>query len=472
MGRRKRRSYPHLESVEIVDMAADGKAIGKKDDVVVLVPGVVPGDVVDVQVNKKKKQLFSGYVTNFVKHSEEKQEPFCPHFGVCGGCKWQNLSYEKQLEYKQKRVNDCFDRIAKVDINERRAIVGSKTTEYYRNKLEFSFTDRRWLTEDEVSDTEKEINDIKGLGFHVAEKFDKVVDVKHCSLQPDPSNEIRLKLKDFAIENDFSFTNLRTHEGFLRSIYIRTASTGELMVVLIFGEEQKENMDKCLEFLKTEFPQITSLMYAVNTNMNDSIYGLDIKNYAGEDHIFEEMEGLKFKISPKSFYQTNSEQAYELYKLTREFADIQENDVVYDLYTGTGTIANFVSKGAKKVIGVESVEDAIIDARENSRINGIENTKFVVGDMKDILTEEFVAENGKPDVIIVDPPRAGLHPKVVDVLLKASSPKLVYVSCNPATQARDLELLAEKYEMEISQPVDMFPHTHHIENIVKMKLKS
>jgi 23S rRNA (uracil1939-C5)-methyltransferase len=470
MGRRRRKSYPHLENVKIVDMSADGKAIGKVDDIVVMVKNVVPGDVVNVQVNGKKKKMLHGYVTEFISHSEDKIEAFCSHFGVCGGCKWQHLSYEKQLEYKQKRVYDCFERIAKLDIEDKQPIFGTNKTEYYRNKLEYSFTDRRWLNEDEI-DTDKEITDLYGAGFHVPERFDKVVDVKQCYLQKEPSNELRLKIKQFAIEKGYSFSNLRTHEGFMRNMFIRTSSTNEIMLLMIFGENDQEKIKECMEFIKAEFTQITSLMFAVNTSLNDSIYNLDIKNYAGESFIYEEMEGLKFKISPKSFYQTNSEQAYELYKITREFAEIEENDTVYDLYTGTGTIANFVAKKAKKVIGVESVEDAIIDARENSKVNNIDNTKFVVGDMKDILTEDFVKENGKPDVIIIDPPRAGLHTKVIDVLLKAGAPKLVYVSCNPATQARDMELLSEKYKILISKPVDMFPHTHHIENVLKLRLK-
>lgn len=466
MGRR-RKSYPHLEAVEIIDMAHDGKAIGKTEEGVVIVERCVPGDVVDVQVNAKKKGVFSGYPTRYVSKSPDRITPICSHFGVCGGCKWQSLSYDKQLQYKQKHVYDCFDRIAKVNIQHRKDIYAAPATEYYRNKMEFSFTDKRWLDENELDTQEK---DLRGLGFHVPGRFDKVVDVKHCYLQGGISNDIRNKLKEFAIHKGYTFTNLRSHEGFLRNIFIRNTTKDEVMVFVVFGENNSSQINELMSFLHLNFPEITSLLYAVNTKVNSSIYDLEIRNFAGQDSIYEKMGDLHFKISPKSFYQTNSEQAYELYKIALDLADIQPDETVYDLYTGTGTIANFVSQKAKKVIGVELVADAIADAKENAKLNKIENTHFVVGDMKDVFTPEFVEEHGQADLIIVDPPRAGLHQKVVDELLKQEVPKIVYISCNPATQARDVGLLAKKYQVTHCAPVDMFPHTHHTENIVKLEL--
>lgn len=470
MGRRKGR-HPFIEGLEIIDAGAEGKAIGKYNEKVVFVPYVVPGDVVDVQVIKKRKNYMEGRVTNIQKHSDLRVNPVCSHFGTCGGCKWQNLSYQDQLKYKQKQVTDHLTRIGKIDLPEIQPIFGSPKTEYYRNKLEFTFAHNRWVTEEEIANN-GEIAERRGVGFHIPGRFDKILDVDRCFLQPDPSNAIRDFVKALAIENDLSFYNVREHQGLLRNLTIRNTITGELMVLVSFGADQPKNIQLVMDGLKNKFPEITSLLYVVNTKQNDTIYDLDIECYSGKDHIVEEMEGLQFKVGPKSFFQTNSGQAQKLYEIARDFAAIEPNDVVYDLYTGTGTIANFVAKQANLVVGVESVPEAIEDAKLNSKNNGINNTRFFAGDMKDIFTREFIEENGQPNVVITDPPRAGMHQNVVEVLLELAAPKIVYVSCNAATQARDLQLLDAKYKVTKVQPVDMFPHTHHVENVVLLELKN
>lgn len=462
MGRRKKQ-LPIFENITITDAGAEGKAIAKVEEAVVFVTGVVPGDVVDLQVTKKRRRYFEAKPIKFHEYSKDRVEALCKHFGSCGGCKWQELPYEKQLFYKEKQVNDNFERLGKFEFPSVSPIVGSAKTEHYRNKMEYSFSHAEWLTLDKLnSDVKKQ----PALGLHVPGRFDGIINIENCHLQGGISNDVRNKIRDFCLSNDISFFNMRAQEGVMRNMVIRTSSTGENMVIIIFYENDKETIEKVMEFVKNEFPEITSLMYIVNEKKNDSFGDQDVHLYAGRDHIYEEMEGLKFKIDPKSFYQTNSEQAYELYKITREFAGLKAEDNVYDLYTGTGTIANFIAKQAKSVIGIEYVPEAIKDAKLNSEENGISNTKFFAGDMKDILTDEFVAEHGKPDVIITDPPRAGMHEDVVNVILNAAPEKVVYVSCNPATQARDLTLMADQYKVAKVQPVDMFPHTHHVENVV------
>ncbi|WP_116495357.1 23S rRNA (uracil(1939)-C(5))-methyltransferase RlmD [Balneicella halophila] len=469
MGRKKSRN-PKIEELEIVKYAAEGKAMGYYNEKVVFVPNVVPGDVVDVQVSKKRKNYYEAFPLAFHKYSEDRVEPFCEHFGVCGGCKWQHLPYEKQLEAKEQEVLDNLQRIGKVEIEQVLPIKGSAKQEYYRNKLEFTFSADRWLTKEEVA-SDIEFKERPALGFHVPRFFDKVVDVEKCYLQPDPSNAIRNSIRDYAFENGLSFFHLRKHEGFLRTLTIRTASTGEIMVIVVFFYEDKESREGLMNFLAEKFPEITSLNYVINEKKNDTITDQEVICYKGRAYIEEEMEGLRFRIGPKSFYQTNSEQAYELYKVTRDFAGLTSKENVYDLYTGTGTIANFVARQAQQVVGVEYVPEAIEDAKLNSEQNGIDNTLFYAGDMKDIFTDEFIAEHGQPDVVITDPPRAGMHPDVVDTLLRILPKRIVYVSCNSATQARDLYMMQENYKVVKSQAVDMFPHTHHIENVVLMELK-
>lgn len=452
-------------------MAAEGKSIARVDDYVVFVPYVVPGDVIDIQVKRKRHRYAEGVAVKFHQYSEQRVTPFCQHFGVCGGCKWQCLPYEAQLQHKQKQITDNLERIGKIELPEISPILGSKQTTYYRNKLEFTFSNKRWLTEEEIQQDVK-YDQMNALGFHIPGAFDKVLAIEKCWLQTELSNEIRNAIRDFAIENNFPFFDLRSQEGILRNMVIRTSTTGELMVILLAKIEQQEEMvlfEKLLQFVGNQFPQITSLLYVVNNKRNDTFADLEVNVFKGNDHIFEEMEGLRFKIGPKSFYQTNSEQAYELYKITREFAGLTGNELVYDLYTGTGTIANFVAKKAKKVIGIEYVPEAIEDAKVNSALNQIDNTLFYAGDMKDMLTQEFINEHGRPDVIITDPPRAGMHQDVVDTLLFAHPERIVYVSCNPATQARDLALLDKAYQVKAVQPVDMFPHTQHVENVVLLE---
>jgi len=468
---RKRFKSYILEDIEIIDAGSEGKAVAKVDGQALFVPFGVPGDIVDIQITNKKKGYMEGKIVSINQPSPHRIEPTCSHFGVCGGCKWQILDYPQQLIFKQKQVLDNFKHLGKFEFPEINPIIGSEKQYYYRNKLEYTFTNLRWLEDVDMAQRDAGIEiEVRGLGFHVPGKFDKVVDIQHCSLQAEPSNAIRLAIKAFAMENEIPFYNLRSHEGILRNLIIRTASTGEIMVILSMTE-LNDQTQALLDHLTHEFPQITSLYYVINTKMNDTISDLDMQLFYGKPTISEKMEDLEFMISPTSFYQTNSEQAYRLYSVARSFAQITENDVVYDLYTGTGTIANFIAKQAKKVVGIEYVDAAIDDARKNSTQNGITNTKFFAGDMKDILTPSFVKKQGTPSIVITDPPRAGMHQNVIDRLLEMEAKKIVYVSCNPATQARDITLLSSKYKVTQVQPVDMFPHTHHVENVVLLELK-
>jgi 23S rRNA (uracil1939-C5)-methyltransferase len=466
----RKRKHPLIEKLEIIDIAAEGKAIGKYNNQVVFVPWLAPGDVADVQVVRKKKKFMEARVEKIHEHSSLRQHPFCKHFTICGGCKWQHLPYGHQLKFKQKQVVDNLTRIGKVELKNISKIKPSLKEKYYRNKLEFTFSATRWLTDDEVEKKE-DITDRNALGFHVPGRFDRVLDIEKCYLQDDLSNQIRLAVREFAIKEEFSFYHQRANEGFLRNLIIRNSNLGEWMVIMVFGEERPNDIESFMYYIKDLFPQITSLQYVVNTKVNDTIGDLDIVLFDGREYILEEMEGLQFKIGAKSFFQTNSDQALELYKIARNFAQLNKTDLVYDLYTGTGTIANFVAKQCKQVIGVEYVEPAIVDARINAENNGNDNTLFFAGDMKDVLDDDFIALHGKPSVLITDPPRAGMHPDVVKTILRAEPDRIVYVSCNPATQARDLELLSEKYEVTAVQPVDMFPHTHHVENVVRLDKK-
>ncbi|MBQ8673037.1 MAG: 23S rRNA (uracil(1939)-C(5))-methyltransferase RlmD [Bacteroides sp.] len=470
---RKRKELPLLEKVEITDVAAEGKAIARVNDLVVFVPYVVPGDVVDLQIKRKKHHYAEAEAVHFHTYSPQRAVPFCQHYGVCGGCKWQVLPYSEQIKYKQKQVVDNLTRIGKIPLPEISPILGSAKTECYRNKLEFTFSNKRWLTQEEVLQ-EVVYDQMNAVGFHIPNAFDKVLAIEKCWLQDDICNRIRNDVRDYAYAHNFSFINLRNHEGMLRNMIVRTSTTGELMVILVAKIEAEEELDKFKELLQhvaDTFPEITSLLYIINNKVNDTITDLDVYTFKGNDHIFEEMEGLRFKVGPKSFYQTNSTQAYELYKVARRFAGLTGKELVYDLYTGTGTIANFVARQARQVIGIEYVPEAIEDAKVNSTINGIDNTLFFAGDMKDMLTQDFINQYGRPDVIITDPPRAGMHQDVIDVILFAEPKRIVYVSCNPATQARDLQLLDGKYAVKAVQPVDMFPHTHHVENVVLLELK-
>ena len=468
---RKKKELPLLEKITITDVAAEGKALAKVNDLVVFVPYVVPGDVVDLQVKRKKNHYAEAVAVKFHEYSPVRAVPFCQHYGICGGCKWQCLPYTEQIKYKQKQVTDNLTRIGKIELPEISPIIGSEKTEFYRNKLEFTFSNKRWLTEEEVKEDVK-YDQMNAVGFHIPGAFDKVLAIDKCWLQDDISNQIRNAIRDYAYEHNYSFFNLRSQEGMLRNLMIRTSSTGELMVLLqckIVEESEMDLMKQLLAFVAERFPQITSLLYVVNNKCIDTINDLEVMVFKGNDHIFEEMEGLRFKIGAKSFYQTNSGQAYNLYKVARNFAGLTGKELVYDLYIGTGTIANFVSRQAKKVIGIEYVPEAIEDAKVNSAINGIDNTLFYAGDMKDILTQEFINQHGRPDVIITDPPRAGMHDDVINTILFAEPQRIVYVSCNPATQARDLSLLDAKYKVMAVQPVDMFPHTHHVENVVLLE---
>lgn len=467
---RKKKELPIVEQIEILDVAAEGKAITRWKDKVIFVPFVAPGDIVDLQIYRQKRSFAEGRVMKIHKLSPLRTEPFCEHFTVCGGCKWQHLPYEEQLKFKQQQVFDNLSRIGKVELPEFMPILGSEKTRFYRNKLEFTFSNKRWLTHEEVREN-VEYDHMNALGFHIPGAFDKVLDINKCWLQDDISNQIRLAIRAFALEHDYTFFDLRNQEGFLRNMIVRTSTTGELMLIVAFYYEDKAAREALLQHIADMFPQITSLMYVINSKCNDTITDQDILVFKGNDHIFEQMEGLKFKIGPKSFYQTNSEQAYILYSVTRDFAGLTGNELVYDLYTGTGTIANFVASKASKVVGIEYVPEAIEDAKVNSQINGIDNTLFYAGDMKDILTLDFINEHGRPDVIITDPPRAGMHEDVVNAILFAEPKRIVYVSCNPATQARDLALLDVKYRVKKVQAVDMFPHTHHVENVVLLELK-
>lgn len=467
---RKKKSLPILENVMITGVASEGKAIAKVNEVVTFVPFAVPGDVVNLQVTKKKRSFMEARVIDFVEKSAVRSEPFCEHYGICGGCKWQILPYSEQLKHKQIEVENNLRRIGKVELSEITPILGSAKTTFYRNKLEFTFSNRRWRTYEEMLE-EKEFDTMNAVGFHIPGMFDKVLDINKCWLQDDIQNQIRNEIRSYALQNNLTFFDLRVQEGFLRTMMVRTTSTGELMIILVFFHEDKTEREKLLQHIADKFPQITSLLYVINSKANDTITDQEVITFKGNDAIFEEMEGLRFKIGPKSFYQTNSEQAYELYKITRNFAELTGDELVYDLYTGTGTIANFVSKNARKVIGIEYVPEAIEDAKVNSALNGIENTLFFAGDMKNVLTEDFIATHGKPDVIITDPPRAGMHDDVIKAILLAEPKRIVYVSCNSATQARDLALLEEKYRVTAVQPVDMFPHTHHVENVVLLQIK-
>ena len=460
-----------LENIEIEAVAAEGNALAHVDGTVLFVQFAVPGDIVDVKVTKKKKNYMEGFILRIVKPSEHRLEPFCKHFGICGGCKWQPLPYSMQLQAKQQQVYDQLVRIGHLTVPEIMPIVPSEKTVYYRNKLEFTFSQRRWIFENEDPDSLTAAERC-GLGFHVGRFFDKVLDIEHCYLQKEPSNSIRLFIKEFALSHDISFFNIREHCGLLRNMFVRTTAKGEVMLIICFYYNDKQAIKSLLDAVSERFPQIVSLYYVVNSKANDSISDQECILYKGEEAIYEEMEGLKFKIGPKSFYQTNTEQAYKLYCVAREFAALTGNEVVYDLYTGTGTIAQFVSAKASKVIGIEYVPEAIEDAVVNARNNGITNCEFFAGDMKDILTDDFVSEHTRPDVVILDPPRAGIHPDVANVILNAAPDRIVYVSCNPASQARDLELLCRDYDITAVRPVDMFPHTHHVENVVALSRKA
>lgn len=465
---RKQTNKVIFENVTVLDAGAKGVSVAKAPEgQVIFIPNVVPGDVIDVQTLKKRKSYYEGKAIKFHEYSKDRIVPICQHFGACGGCKWQNMNYEKQLFFKNQEVFNNLKRIGKIALPEFEPILGSKQQFFYRNKMEFGFSDTRWLTDEEIqSGVSFEKN---ALGFHIPRMWDKILDIEKCHLQEDPSNAIRNRIKEFATTHNLTFFNARNHHGLLRTLMIRTASTGEIMVLLQFFEDDKAQRELLLDFIGTEFPQITSLLYVINSKANDTLYDQDIKLYKGRDYILEEMEGLQFSINAKSFYQTNSAQAYELYKITREFAGLTGNELVYDLYTGTGTIAQFVSKQAKKVIGVEAVPEAIHDAKENAKRNAITNCEFFVGDMKNVFNDAFIAQHGQPDVIITDPPRDGMHAAVVAQIIKIAPRKVVYVSCNSATQARDLALLDEHYKVTRVRPVDMFPQTHHVENVVLLE---
>ena len=496
---RKKKKQPILKGVKIEKYAAEGKCVAHFDSVginggasrdkegnqirkVLFVPFAAVDDVCDVQILKSRSSYAEGKIINLIEPSPVRVEPMCKHFGVCGGCKWQHIPYEEQLKFKQQQVMDALQRIGKVELPECHPIDGSRQISYYRNKLEFTFSNKKWISFEEMDQLRAEGKEVPcepGLGFHIPESFDKVLDIDVCYLQEEISNEVRLWVKQYAIDNGLTFFNLREQHGLLRNMVVRTASTGEKMLIVIFGDDDQKLIDQLMSALHEQFPQFTSLMYVINQKQNDAWGDLPVTCYYGKDHMIEEMEGLKFKVGPKSFYQTNSRQAYELYKHARRFAGLnpdgtaasEEKPLVYDLYTGTGTIANFVARSARKVVGIEYVADAIEDAKINSAFNGIDNTLFYAGDMKDILTEDFVKEHGRPDIIITDPPRAGMHEDVINVILMAEPKVIVYVSCNPATQARDLQLLDIKYRVTDIQPVDMFPHTQHVENVVRLELK-
>lgn len=464
---RKRKELPVVENVEITGVAAEGKSIARVDDMVVFIPYGAPGDVVNIKLDKKKRSYAEAHIVDLVKPSPDRVTPTCEHFGVCGGCKWQHIPYESQLRYKRDQVVDALTRIAKVEIPEVNPTLGSKETFCYRNKLEYTFSCKCWITFEDLR-SGREIADRNALGFHIPGAFDKVLDIKKCWLQDDLSNRIRLFVRQYALAKGYEFYDIKAQQGLMRTLMVRIASTGEVMLIVVFARPEQEKIDDLMGAIAAEFPEITSLLYVVNQKVNDTIADQEVITYRGRDYINEEMEGLQFRIGPKSFYQTNSLQAYELYKVARRMAYLKPDDLVYDLYTGTGTIANFVARQVKKVVGIEYVPEAIADAKLNSEVNGIDNTIFFAGDMKDVLTDGFIAEHGRPDVMIIDPPRAGMHEDVVNVILNARPERIVYVSCNPATQARDLALMDSLYRVEEVQPVDMFPHTHHVENVVRM----
>ena len=458
-----------FDHIKVLDAGAKGVSVAKAPDgKVIFIPNVVPGDVVDIQTLKKRKAYYEGKAVKFHEFSEHRIKPICEHFGVCGGCKWQNMKYSQQLFYKQNEVKNHLQRIGKIELPDFEPILGSEKQFFYRNKMEFSFSNSRWLTQDEI-ESHEDLGNRNALGFHIPKMWDKILDINKCHLQEDPSNAIRNEIRDFANLNNLTFFNPRSHEGLLRTLMLRTSSTGEIMLLIQFFEDDKKNRELLLDHLYNKFPQITSLQYVINNKANDTLYDTNIQLYKGRDYILEEMEGLKFSINAKSFYQTNSDQAFELYKITRDFAGLSGNEIVYDLYTGTGTIAQFVSKNAKKVIGVESVPEAIEDAKANAKRNNITNCEFFVGDMKVVFNEAFIAKHGKPEVIITDPPRDGMHKDVIEQLMKIEPDKIVYVSCNSATQARDLALMDEKYKVTRVRPVDMFPQTHHVENVVLLE---
>ena len=470
MGRKKTDKIV-FENVEILDAGAKGVSVAKAPDgKVIFIPNVVPGDVADIQTFKKRKAYYEGKAIKTHKFSEHRVEPVCEHFGVCGGCKWQNMKYSQQLFYKNQEVYNNLKRIGKIELPEFEPILGSEKQFFYRNKMEFGFSSSRWMTDAEIQSGE-DLDNKNAVGFHIPRMWDKILDIKKCHLQQDPSNAIRNEIRRFANENNLTFYNPRNHEGLLRTLMIRTASTGEIMVLIQFFEKDKDGIDLMMNFLAERFPEITSLQYVINQKLNDTLYDQDIILFKGRDYILEEMEGLHFSINAKSFYQTNSEQAYELYSITRDFAGLTGEELVYDLYTGTGTIAQFVSKKAKKVIGVEAVPEAIADAKENAKRNNITNCEFFVGDMKNVFNDEFIGTHGQPDVIITDPPRDGMHKDVVEQILKIAPKKVVYVSCNSATQARDLALMDEMYKVTRVRTVDMFPQTHHVENVVLLERK-
>lgn len=468
---RKKKPLPLLENITITDVAAEGKAIAKVDNLVIFVPYAVPGDVVDLQIKRKKHSYAEAEVVKVHQYSDKRVKPFCKHFGICGGCKWQCLSYEDQLFYKQKQVVDNLTRIGKVEIPEVFPILGSKHIKEYRNKLEFGFSNKKWLTQEEISSGQK-FDNMDAVGFHIPGAFDKILDIDQCLLMSDINNRLRNSIREYAISHQLSFYDLRAQTGLLRNMMLRTSATGEIMLLMQFcirTDEEQSQANQVLAHVHTNFPEVTSLLWVNNLKCNDTIGDLDIQTYAGTDYIYETMENLRFKVGPKSFYQTNTEQAYELYKVARNFAGLTGNELVYDLYTGTGTIANFVAKQARQVIGIEYVPEAIEDAKVNAQLNNLDNTLFYAGDMKDILNREFIEKHGTPDVIITDPPRAGMHTDVIDTILFASPQRIVYVSCNPATQARDLQLLSVAYQVKAVQPVDMFPQTHHVENVVLLE---
>lgn len=478
MSRKRKSTEPlRFEGLEIIDIAEEGKGVAKADDLVIFVEKAIPGDVVDVRIVRKKKNFAEAVIEKLKSPSGHRKQAFCSHFGTCGGCKWQHMEYDAQLHFKQKNVDAALQRLGKIDTTSIEPILGSQKTTYYRNKLEYTFSNKRWLDANDMLE-DSDGREMNALGFHVPLRFDKILNIEHCYLQGDPSNGIRLAIRDFALKHEISFYDLRNHEGALRNLIIRTSTTGEIMVAVVFAYADDAQIESLMAYVRASFPEITSLLYIVNQKRNDTIFDQDVITYSGRDHIFEQMpsaslEGgfVRFKIGVKSFYQTNSDQAFELYSITKDFADFKGHELVYDLYTGAGTIANFVAPDVKHVVGIEYVPSAIEDAKFNAALNGIQNTQFYAGDMKDLLTADFVAAHGRPDVVITDPPRAGMHADVVNRLLEMEAPKIVYVSCNASTQARDLALLKEKYEVKRIKPVDMFPHTQHVENVVLLTLR-
>lgn len=466
---RKRKELPVMENVEITAVAAEGMSLARVDDMVVFVPYGAPGDVVDIKIDKKKHSYAEGHIERMISPSPLRVKPACEHFGTCGGCRWQHLPYDYQVKCKQQQVEDALKRIAKIELPEISTILPSDEVYCYRNKMEYTFSNRRWLTWEQMHNGEE--FPPYAAGFHISGAFDKVLDINTCHLQNDLGNRMRNFVKNYSAEHNLSFYDLKNNKGLLRTMIIRIASTGEIMIVMVFGEDNPPSISMLLDALRNKFPEITSLLYVINLKVNDTIGDQEVLLHSGREFIEEEMEGLRFRIGPKSFYQTNSRQAYKLYSVARDFAELTGKELVYDLYTGTGTIANFVARRAQRVIGIEYVEDAIKDARINATVNGLSNTEFHAGDMKDVLTDDFVTTHGRPDVIIVDPPRAGMHQDVINVIINAAPHRVVYVSCNPATQARDLALLDSKYKVDAIQPVDMFPHTQHVENVVKLTLR-